>query len=330
MHFLMIMGGAMIALLIFGTAYKYWEVRKAANWLRTQGKVLSARSVARRVRTAETRHGAEAGADLQLRNFADVRFEYRVNGKRFTGNRISMGEDLGDFRVAETLARYPEGSTVVVYYDPARPGQAVLEHEAPEGVWRTMIVFILVLIVLLVGATAGFDQAVDALQSRLARPQQAVPVAAFASLALFAGLMGWALRRQISKARLWHTTQGQVISSKVDRFASRERKMNQSSTDGVISMRWQILYRPDVAYRYTVNGVEYQSNRISFGGRLYASFDHFARQRVAAYQGRGSVTVYYNPDNAAEAVLELRAYGEWVVWLLATIFAATALGLALS
>lgn len=329
MHLLMIVGGAMIALLIFGTAYKYWEVRKASNWLRTQGKVLSARSVARRVRTAETRQGAAAGADLQLRNFAEVRYEYRVNGKRFTGNRVSLGEDLGDFRVAETLARYPEGTNVVVYYDPARPSEAVLEHDAPEGVWRTMVLFILVLIVLFVGGTLGFDRAVEALQSRIAQPQKAVPVAAFAGLALFMGLMGWALRRQVAQARAWHTTQGQVLSSQVERFASRERKMNQSSTDGVISMRWQLLYRPDVAYRYSVNGVAYESNRISFGGRLYASFDHFARQRVAAYQSRGSVTVFYNPDNAAEAVLELRAYGEWVVWLLAAFFTAAALGLAL-
>ena len=109
------------------------------------------------------------------------------------------------------------------------------------------------------------------------------------------------------------------MSSQVERFASRERKMNQSATDGVISTHWQLIYRPDVAYRYTVQGVDYQSNRISFGARVYASFDHFARQRLAGYRDGDSVTVFYNPENAAEAVLELRAYGEWVVWALAAL-----------
>jgi hypothetical protein len=330
MLLLKIVGGAMIALLIFGTAYKYWEVRKASHWLRTQGKVLSAKAVARRVRTAETRRGAAAGADLNVRNFAEVRYEYRVNGKRFTGNRISLGEDLGDFMVAETLARYPEGKRVIVHYDPAQPDRAVLEHGAPDGIWRTMIIFIGVLVVLFVGGTAGFDRVVQVLQDRLAQPQRAVPVAALAGLAVFLGLLGWALRRQVEQAREWLTTQGQVLSSGVERFASRESKMNPSSTDGVISSRWQLLVRPDVAYRYTVDGVEYQGNRISFGGRLYASFDLLARRRVSAYGKSQAVTVHYNPANAAEAVLEVRAYGEWVVWLLAALLAATAAGLALT
>jgi hypothetical protein len=330
MLLLKIVGGAMIALLIFGTAYKYWEVRKASHWLRTQGKVLSAKAVARRVRTAETRRGAAAGADLNVRNFAEVRYEYRVNGKRFTGNRISLGEDLGDFMVAETLARYPEGKRVIVHYDPAQPDRAVLEHGAPDGIWRTMIIFIGVLVVLFIGGTAGFDRVVQVLQDRLAQPQRAVPVAALAGLAVFLGLLGWALRRQVEQAREWLTTQGQVLSSGVERFASRESKMNPSSTDGVISSRWQLLVRPDVAYRYTVDGVEYQGNRISFGGRLYASFDLLARRRVSAYGKSQTVTVHYNPANAAEAVLEVRAYGEWVVWLLAALLAAAAAGLALT
>ena len=319
MQLLSLVAAAMIALLIFGTAYKYWEVRKAAHWQRTMGKVLSARSVARRVRTAETKAGAAAGADQQLRNFAEVRYEYHVKGKRFTGQRVSLGEDLGDFQVAETLARYPVGHSVPVYYDPAQPSQAVLEHGAPEGVWRTMIIFIAVLVALFIGATVGFEQAVNAIQKNLAQPQKAVPVAAFGGLGLFVALMGWALRRQVNQAQAWLTTSGQVMSSQVERFASRERKMNQSATDGVISTHWQLIYRPDVAYRYTVQGVDYQSNRISFGARVYASFDHFARQRLAGYRDGDSVTVFYNPENAAEAVLELRAYGEWVVWALAAL-----------
>jgi hypothetical protein len=114
-------------------------VRQANHWQRTPGKVLSAKSVARRVRTAETTSGAVAGADLQLRNFAEVTYEYRVGTRRFTGHRISLGEDLGDFQVAETLQRYPAGSQVTVYYNPDKPSRRA-GCGAPEGVWRTMII----------------------------------------------------------------------------------------------------------------------------------------------------------------------------------------------
>jgi len=321
MSMVLIFGGLMIGLLIFGTAYKYWEVRQANRWQRTPGKVLSAKSVARRVRTAETTSGAVAGADLQLRNFAEVTYEYRVGTRRFTGHRISLGEDPGDFQVAETLQRYPAGSQVTVYYNPDKPSQAVLEAGAPEGVWRTMIIFILVLIVLLVGTTVGFDHLVTWLQDRLARPQRVVPAAALGALALFMLLLGAALRRQLAEAALWPSVQGEVVSARVEQFASRERKMNQSGTDGTVDMHWRQYYRPDVEYRYKVGGIDYRGTRISFGGRLYASFEYLARQRTAAYQPGQSVRVSYDPKNPAQAVLELRSYGAWVVWLLAALFA---------
>jgi hypothetical protein len=330
MEIVYITGALMIGLIIFATAYKYYEVRKASGWLPTSGKVLSARAVSRRVRTAETRFGAEHGADENIRNFAEIRYEYRVGGRRYAGSRISIGEDLGDHEVEETLRRYPRGSVVTVFYNPDKPDEAVLERASPEGVWRTMAFFVLVLLGLFIGGTLGFDRLVASLSDTLNDPAQAVPVAAFLGLAAFMMVMGLALRRQVETAQGWPTTMGTVETAQVESFLSYERKANQSESDGIISMRWQRYFRPDVVYRYQVDEMDYRGSRISLGGRLYASFDAFARRRVGRYTPGDKVTVYYDPDNPAMAVLEPHANGRSVVWILALMFLAAAGALALS
>ena len=58
-------------------------------------------------------------------------------------NRVSIGEDLGNFGVEETIANYPVGKIVTVYYNPRMPREAVLERDAPAGVFRVMIYLIL-------------------------------------------------------------------------------------------------------------------------------------------------------------------------------------------
>lgn len=315
MEVIYITGALMIGLIVFATGYKFYQVRKAGNWLPTNGKVISAKAVSRRLRTAQTRFGAGKGGDEQIRNFADIRYEYRVNGKRYTGQRVGIGEDLGDHDVAGTLGRYPRGRNVTVYYNPAAPSEAVLERDAPEGVWRTMIIFLLVLVALAVGGGMGFDKLATSLEAKLSDPARAVPVAACLGLAAFLMLMGEALRRQVRAAQAWPITEGYIESAIVDQFMSLEHNPHHST----ISMRWQRLFRPDVVYRYTVANVEYRGTRISLGGRVYATFDAFARQRIRPYRPGDRVTVHYDPANPALALLETRAYGGWVPWVLALL-----------
>jgi hypothetical protein len=105
MQIILIFGSLMIGLLIFGMAFKYYEVRKAASWRSVSGKVLSSKSVARRVGTAKSKSGVGASADPQLRNFAEVTYEYWVNGKRHTSNRVSIGENPGDARQSVAFKR---------------------------------------------------------------------------------------------------------------------------------------------------------------------------------------------------------------------------------
>lgn len=63
------------------------------------------------------------------------------------------------------------------------------------------------------------------------------------------------------------------------------------------------------------------------GGKLDpASFDIFAKAKVRQYRLGDQVKVYYNPDNAAQSVLERRAYEKWVVWALIVVFAGERFG----
>jgi hypothetical protein len=48
-------------------------------------------------------------------------------------NRVSIGEDRGNFQVIETIAKYPAGAIVMVYYNPLHPHEAVLERDLPQG-----------------------------------------------------------------------------------------------------------------------------------------------------------------------------------------------------
>ena len=56
-------------------------------------------------------------------------------GQVFQGHRVRAGDEFGRVRTAgtessasNTVARYPSGSCVVVYFDPANPANSALER----------------------------------------------------------------------------------------------------------------------------------------------------------------------------------------------------------
>lgn len=61
-----------------------------------------------------------------------VMYQYQVSGNPYTGRRIKAGEQyfnvnlMGDAQ--KTIARYPVGAEVMVYYDPADPRESALER----------------------------------------------------------------------------------------------------------------------------------------------------------------------------------------------------------
>ena len=94
----------------------------AAHWPLTRGTVLSA--------TVQVSHQGASRHESPL-----VLYTYQVNGKAFQGHRVRVGDEFGRIRVsgaassaAHTVARFPAGSCVEVYYDPANPANSALER----------------------------------------------------------------------------------------------------------------------------------------------------------------------------------------------------------
>lgn len=78
------------------------------------------------------RRGALGRKVAEIRNIPAITFEYKVGGKTFHGSRYSAKENLGNFEVNETLAQFPTGADVTVFYNPADPSKVVIERTLPE------------------------------------------------------------------------------------------------------------------------------------------------------------------------------------------------------
>ncbi len=61
-----------------------------------------------------------------------VAYQYQVGGKSYTGQVIKAGEQYFNLRVygdaQKTIARYPVGAQVMVYYNPSNPAESALER----------------------------------------------------------------------------------------------------------------------------------------------------------------------------------------------------------
>jgi hypothetical protein len=93
--------------------------RAAAAWAQTAGTVLST--------TIQVRRLGQARSEVPV-----VMYCYQVDGRPYQSYRLRVGDDTGGIRLngeaSRTLERYPVGSNVTVYYDPADPANAALER----------------------------------------------------------------------------------------------------------------------------------------------------------------------------------------------------------
>lgn len=109
--------------------------------------------------------------------------------------------------------------------------------------------------------------------------------------------------RSILECRNWPTVPGVIISSKV----VETDRMETNTRPGGKGMISRFVYLPTVAYNYTVEGKKYLSNKVF----LWMDAEDFHKPKnaweiVDRYPVGKEVTVYYNPDNIGEAVLETK------------------------
>jgi len=116
------------------------KAQASLQWPSSRGRVIS--SVLNRRQDSDGNQSEEA----------HIVYEYMVGGTSLQGNRIAFGGS-GAGGARKSAKRYPAGTTVDVYYDPAKPASAVLER-SPGGATFVLLlvggVFSIIGVVLLV------------------------------------------------------------------------------------------------------------------------------------------------------------------------------------
>jgi hypothetical protein len=76
-------------------------------------------------------------------NYPVVQYSYQVSGQAYQGMKIAPGPEVGGTGAGRVVARYPAGAQVMVFYNPQKPSDAVLETKAPAQwiMWLLLIVF---------------------------------------------------------------------------------------------------------------------------------------------------------------------------------------------
>jgi hypothetical protein len=263
--------------------------------------VVVSTSQARKVATFDD--DRRGGKGEEVRNFARIVYEYTVSGQKLRNDRVSIGEDLGNFEVAETIARYPVGKVVTVYYNPRKPKDAVLERDAPKGLFGCVIWMVVIGVAGILGSFYGFNQVTIFLTERI---HNAPMVVALSAMGLVTILFGFAMRKQGSDARNWPVVSGRIDGSAVDEF--RGRLSNESAVT--------TLYRPLISFAYEFNGVKYAGSQVSLGLKVTSNSAAFANKTVAKYPLGKIISVHVNPQNPSESVLSpgTGIAAAWFIW----------------
>jgi hypothetical protein len=115
------------------------------------------------------------------------------------------------------------------------------------------------------------------------------------------------IRRRMATVSQWPSTIGIVTMSRVE---------TRSTSDGYTDY-------PSVQYAYQVEGQSYQGAKLAPGPEVGGSG---AGKVVAKYPAGTQVMIFYNPQNPSETVLERKAPGLWIMWLLLIVFDVTLCG----
>jgi hypothetical protein len=102
-----------------------------SQWPSTMGTVVAS--------YLERRSSSEGGST----SYPVVQYSYQVGGQMYQGHKIAPGMEVGGTGAGRVVARYPAGAQVMVFYDPQKPSEAVLERKAPAQwvMWLILVIF---------------------------------------------------------------------------------------------------------------------------------------------------------------------------------------------
>jgi len=304
---------APLGLILAAAAYKTLQARAAREWPSTAGKVVVSKAEVRKVKVTDS--DREEGHRVEERNFADIFYEYSVAGRELRNNRVSIGEDRGNFQVAETIAKYPVGAVVTVYYNPLHPDQAVLDRDLPKGMWGCLGIGTGIVLAIVFGSAIGLNKMSEFVSTRLTDPKLSPLVIAFGAFGAVIALFALVMQKQAALAKKWPVVSGAIKLSGLDEYrAAPDDSGRRGST----------MYERKVSYTYKFNNVAYTNVHASFSSNSKTTSPWVLRLWGMDFQDGASVKVWVNPANPSEATLNPRSPFAWFLWLLAAGFAAAA------
>jgi hypothetical protein len=125
--------------------------------------------------------------------------------------------------------------------------------------------------------------------------------------------------RKLQRSKHWLTTNGIITFSDLDAQVSTDDEGFRTTT-----------YLARINFAYDVNGNHYECDRINFDYGMRTSNLRKQQSVVEQYPTDSAVTVFYDPDDPSQAVLEKRVNGAFTTILVSAVFIAIGIILAIS
>jgi hypothetical protein len=229
-----------------------------------------------------------------------IRYRYRSGGRDLEGDRIAIDGQPLMTRVlsGRLIARYPVGARVDVHVDPGDPGNALLEPAA-QGNLAALLAFTVVF---------GFAAAIlvaHSVAGRVLYTPNGAPlfVFAFPALAILGAVLAVVSfvrgRRLASASARWPTASGMITASGVI-----EEAIEDKSNDDKATIRMTRRYQVDLRYAYQVGKRDFVGTAANWGWTAIYGLRELAEKAASQYSQGQHVTVYYDPDQPGNAVLE--------------------------
>lgn len=295
-----------VGLWFFGVALKNILMGAISKgWHLTSGNVVSSRV---KIHSGdEAAHSGDIVSSGSYRYSVDVVYEYTANSVKHSASRVLFAETSSRNlqSVQAIVHRYPAGSIKNVYYDPLKPSRAVLESGVQTSNFPTLVLgdlFALLGAGICLSGLFGFEEVFGVIGSK-------VLFRVVTTLGLIGGaallVICCSIARRARASRQWPSVSGVVVSSKILKEVS-------SSNSGTRRAVTDHQYKPEVAFEYTVRGVKYLSNKVSFTDHSTNS-TRYANRVTEKYPEGKVVAVFYDPDDPGNGVLETSA--GTAVWL---------------
>jgi len=255
-----------------------------------------------------------------------IRYRYRVGGQDLESDQVRIGGTALTTRVLAggLVARYPVGARVDVHIDPNDPKNVLLEPEQ-QGNLTALIVFAIVF---------GFIAAIltaHSIAGHVLYTSNGAPLFVFgmpilALLGAVASVVAFVRGRRQARASLrWPTAAGTITASDVI-----EEAIEDKSNDDKSFIRKTYRYQVDLRYAYQLGKRDFVGTAANWGGTAIYGLREMAEKAASRYSVGQPVTVYYDPEQPGNAVLEPESREGSLTLLIVAVLCAVTGGLFLA